>query len=70
MIPLADGAFDGSGDRGWEWSEHDLAAFAVDLQDAVAVLLTEIFDVGTTGFEDPQAQETEHGDQREVVRVG
>jgi len=32
----------------------------------VAVLLAEIADVGAGGFEDPQAEQAEHGDQREV----
>jgi hypothetical protein len=37
-------------------------------QDPVAVLLAEIGDVRASGFEDPQAEQPEHGHQREVVR--
>ena len=36
----------------------------------VAVLLAEVGDIGASGFEDPQAQQAEHGHQRKVVRVG
>ncbi|MEU4712909.1 hypothetical protein AB0F73_04490 [Micromonospora purpureochromogenes] len=49
--------------------QDDLAALAADPQDPVAVSLTEVADVGTAGIEDPQPEETEHRDQREVVRV-
>jgi len=34
-----------------------------------SVFLAEVADVGGAGFEDPQAQEPEHRDQGEVVRV-
>jgi hypothetical protein len=40
----------------------------VYFQDAVAVFLAEVGDVGAGGFEDPQAEQPEHGDQGEVVR--
>jgi hypothetical protein len=33
----------------------------------VAVLLAEVGDVRAGGFEDPQAQQAEHGHQREVA---
>jgi hypothetical protein len=36
----------------------------------VAVFLAEVADVRTGGFEDPQAQQPEHGHQCEVVPVG
>ena len=68
--PLADGAVDGAADRGWQRDEDDLVALAADPQHAVAVLLAEVVDVGAGGLEDPQAEQSEHGDQREVVRVG
>jgi hypothetical protein len=42
----------------------------VDLQHAVAVFLAEVVDGGAAGFEDAQAEETEHGDEGEVVDVG
>ncbi len=34
------------------------------------MLLTEIGDVAGAGFEDPQAEQAQHGDEREVVSVG
>ena len=34
------------------------------------MLLTEIGDVAGAGFEDPQAEQAQHGDKREVVPVG
>jgi hypothetical protein len=36
----------------------------------VAVLLTQIGDVGGTGLEDAQPEEAEHAHQGEIVRVG
>ena len=39
-------------------------------EDAVAVYLAEVVDVGAGGLEDPQAEESEHRDQGEVVGVG
>jgi len=36
----------------------------------VAVLFAEIDDIRPGSFEDAQAEEPEHGDQREVVRAG
>jgi hypothetical protein len=35
----------------------------------VTVFLTEVGDVGAGGFEDPQAEQPEHGDEGEVVRL-
>jgi len=46
----------------------ELGALAAHAQDPVAVFLTEIGDVRSSGFEDPQAQ-PEHGHQREIARV-
>ena len=66
----ADGLVDGPADRGWEGGQDDLAALAADPQHPVAVFLAEVGDVGAAGFEDPQAEQPEHGDQGEVVRVG
>ena len=34
------------------------------------VLLAQVANVRTGGFEDPQAQQAEHGNQREVTGVG
>ena len=54
LCTAGDRAVHGAGDCGWERGENDLAAFAADLQDSVAVFLTEVGDVGSAGFEDPQ----------------
>ena len=55
---------------GWQRGEDDLAALAVDLEDAVAVFLAQVGDAGPAGFEDPQAEQTDQRDQGEVVAVG
>jgi hypothetical protein len=36
----------------------------------VAVLFAEVGDVRAGGLEDPQAQQAEHGHQREIARAG
>ena len=36
----------------------------------MAVFLAEVADAGPAGFEDPQSERAEEGDQGEVVRVG
>jgi len=41
----------------------------VRAQDAVAAFLAQIIDAGAGGFEDPQAEQTQHDDEGEVVRV-
>jgi len=53
----------GSGD------EDDLAALTAHAQDPVAVFLTEITDVGSAGFEDPQPEQTQYRDEGEVIRL-
>ncbi len=65
----ADSPVDGAADRWWQRDEDDLGAFAAHAQHPVAVLLAKIGDVCPAGFEDPQAQEPEHRDQREVAGV-
>jgi hypothetical protein len=50
--------------------EDDFAAFAGDPQHPVAVFLAEVADVGAASFEDAKAEQSEHGDEGEVVRVG
>ena len=47
----------------------DFVAFAVSPQDPMSVLFAEVFDAGAGHFEDPQAEESEHDDQGEVVGV-
>lgn len=68
-VTACDGAVDGSADRGRQGHLNDLAAFAADPQDPVAVFVTEITDIRAGGFEDPKSQQTEHGDEREVVCI-
>jgi hypothetical protein len=67
---VADGAVDGPADGGRERDEDDLGAFAADAQYPVAVLLAQVGDVRAGGLEDPQAQQAEHGHQREVAWIG
>ena len=43
---VADRLVEGSTDRGWQWNEDGLAAFAQDPEHAVAVLFAEVGDVG------------------------
>jgi hypothetical protein len=61
------GAIDRPADRRRQRYQDDLAAFAADPQDPVAVLLAEIADVRPSGLEDPQAQQPQHCHQGEVV---
>ncbi len=49
--------------------QDDLGALAADPQDPVAMLLAEVGDVRAGGLEDPQAEQAEHGHQREIVPV-
>jgi hypothetical protein len=67
---VVDGAVDRPGHRWWSRDEDDLAAFAAHSQDPVAVLRAQVADAGPAGFEDPQFEQAEEGDQGEVVRVG
>ena len=60
---------DGPPDRWRQRDQDDPGAFSAHAQDPVAVLLAEVSDVGAGGFEDPQAQQAEHGHQREGARV-
>ncbi|MFE9207320.1 hypothetical protein [Micromonospora sp. NPDC007230] len=43
---VVDGPIDGSGHRGWQRDEHDLADFAAHAQYPVAVLLAQVGDAG------------------------
>jgi len=67
--PVVDRRVEGSSDGGRERDEDGLAAFAEDPDDAVAVFLAEVGDVQAGGFEDPQSEQPEQADQREVVPV-
>lgn len=50
-------AIDRPADRRGQRNQDDLAAFAADPQDPVAMLLAEIADVRARGLEDPQSQQ-------------
>jgi hypothetical protein len=65
----ADRAVNGSPDRWRQRDQDDLAAFAAHPQHPVTVLFAKIGDVRGGGLEDPQAEQPEHGHQREVARV-
>jgi hypothetical protein len=67
--PGADRAVDGP-PYGWRQRDQgDLGAFAADAQHPVAVLLTQVGDVCAGGFEDSQAEQSEHGHEGEVAWV-
>ena len=69
VVPAARCPVDGPADR---WRQRDMdhfAALAAHAQHPVVVLLAEVGDIGTGGFEDPQAQRAEHGHQGEVAWV-
>jgi hypothetical protein len=57
----ADGAVDGPADCRGQRDQDDLAAFAADPQDPVAVFLAQIADIRAGSFEDPQTQQAEVG---------
>jgi hypothetical protein len=65
----ADCPVDGPPDRWRQRDQRDLCAFAAHAQHPVAVVLAEVGDVGAGGFEDPQAEQPEHGHQRQVARI-
>ena len=68
-VPAADRPVDGPAD-GWRQRDLDhLCALPAHAQHSVAMFFADIGDVGASGFEDPQAQQAEHGHQREVGRV-
>ncbi len=61
---------DGPADGGRQRDQDDLGALAAHAQHPVAVLFVQVGDVGAGGLEDPQAQQAEHGRQREVYGFG
>ena len=67
--PGACSPVDGPADRGRQRDQDDLGALAAHAQHSVAVLLAEVGDVRAGGLEDPQAEQPEHGHQREVAWV-
>ena len=66
----ADRTVDGSPDRRRQRNQDDLGSFAAYAHHPVAVLFTQVGDVGSGGLEDPQAQRAEHGYQSEVAGMG
>jgi hypothetical protein len=64
------GAVDRASYRGWQRDENDFAALATHAQHPVAVFLTQMADVGSARFEDPQPEQAEQSNQGEVVPVG
>lgn len=67
--PVADRAVDGATDRGWQRDQDDLGSLSAHPEHAMAMFLPEVGDVGTGRFEDPQAEQAEHRDEREVAVV-
>jgi hypothetical protein len=67
---VCDCPVDGAADGWRQRDQDDLGAFAAYAQHPVAVLLAEVGDVRAGGFEDPQAEQAEHGHQREVAWIG
>jgi hypothetical protein len=68
-LPCAGRPVDRPAYRWWQWDQDHLGAFAAHAQHPVTVLLADVGDVGPGGFEDPQAEQSEHGYQREGARV-
>jgi hypothetical protein len=68
-VAPADGLVKRSRHCWWQRDQNDFAPLAAHLQDAVAVFLAQIADGGAAGFEDPQPEQAQHGDQREIVRI-
>ncbi len=69
MRAVCDRLIDGPADGWRQRDEDDLGAFAAHAQHPMAVLLAEVGDVRAGGLEDPQAEQAEHGHQREVAWV-
>ena len=64
---VGDRPVDGPADCWRQRNQDDLGAFAAHAQHSVAVFLAEVGDVRAGGLEDPQAEQAEHGHQREVA---
>src|SRR5690242_10450886 len=60
---------DGPAHSWWQWDQDDLGALAAPAQHPVTVFFTQVGDVRPGGFEDPQAEQAQHGHQREVTWV-
>ncbi len=66
---VASGSIDGAADRWRQRNEDDLADLAADPENAVAMLFSEVVNVGADGLEDPQPEQAEQAHQREVERA-
>ena len=66
----ADRAIDGSPHRWRQGDQDDLAAFAADAQHPVAVFFAQVGDVRAGGFEDSQAEQSQHRHQGEITGMG
>jgi hypothetical protein len=69
VVPQAGRPVDRAADGRWQRDVDRLTALAAYTQNPVSVLLAKVTNVRASGFEDPQAEQAEHGHQREVVRV-
>jgi hypothetical protein len=67
--PQASCPVDRAADGRWQRDLDHLGALAAYAQHPAAALVAEVGDVRAGGFEDPQAEQAEHGHQREVVGV-
>ena len=65
----ADRPVDGPPDGWWQRDQDGLGAFTAHAQYPVAVFFAQVGDVRAGGFEDPQAEQPEHGYQREIARA-
>ncbi len=63
----SDRPVDGPSDRWRQWDQDHVSAFAAHAQHPVTVLFAKVGDVRAGRFEDPQAEQPEHGHEREVV---
>ncbi|WP_228819371.1 hypothetical protein [Nocardia transvalensis] len=69
-VAVADRTLDAAPDRWRERDQDDLAALADHAQDSVTVFFSDIADVASAGFEDPQPEQAQHHHQREVEPIG
>jgi hypothetical protein len=68
-LAVGDGPVDSAGHGRRHRNEDDLVAFPDDPDHTVTVLFTQVADVQAGRFKDPQSEQTEQADQREVVAV-
>jgi hypothetical protein len=66
---IADGVVNRTPDRRWQRDQGKLRALSEHPKDAVAVLLAQVVDVGLTGFEHSQPEQSKQSDQGEIERI-